>query len=418
MHRTIIKFIAGMATAVIAIALTYQVPFVHDRLWWRVEETKTYIGGILHPAGKVPTARSASSLPALDKPVLLSPTHTPIPTPNVPAGIPTAAPSPMVTPTLPPLPPSASLEAPHYEKQDINNCGPATLAEYLRFYGWEGDQFDIDAVIKPQREDRNVNVEELAYYVSSQVGWLRFEYRVGGTLDVLKRLIASGIPVVIEKSMPVDKSYWPNDDLWAGHYLLLTGYDDAKKAFLSQDVYVNPNQWVNYAELDKSWKSFNRVFLMLFLPEQEEMVRQILGPDWDPDTNRRNALEAAQKEASADPGDGFAWFNVGTNLVYFERYGEAGQAYDKAREAGLPQRMLRYQFGPFIAYFQNGRIEDLTDLVDYALERTPSSEEARLWKGWALYRQGDPNAAGEWFRKALEANPTYQDAQYALNFLN
>jgi hypothetical protein len=41
----------------------------------------------------------------------------------------------------------------------------------------------------------------------------------------------------------------------------------------------------------------------------------------------------------------FAWFNQGTNLTYFQRYSEAAQAYDTARSIGLPQRLLRYQFG-------------------------------------------------------------------------
>jgi hypothetical protein len=35
------------------------------------------------------------------------------------------------------------------------------------------------------------------------------------------------------------------------------------------------------------------------------------------------------------------------------RYEEAALAYDKAREIGLPLRMFRYQFGPFLAYFHS-----------------------------------------------------------------
>jgi hypothetical protein len=48
----------------------------------------------------------------------------------------------------------------------MNNCGPASLALYLRYYGWQGDQFTISELLKPRREDRNVNVEELVYYVA------------------------------------------------------------------------------------------------------------------------------------------------------------------------------------------------------------------------------------------------------------
>jgi tetratricopeptide (TPR) repeat protein len=60
---------------------------------------------------------------------------------------------------------------------------------------------------------------------------------------------------------------------------------------------------------------------------------------------------------------------------------------------------------------------DLLALTEYALERTPNSEEALLWHGWALYRDGETAKAIEDWRAALEANPTYVDAQYALDFV-
>ncbi|MCK4976929.1 MAG: tetratricopeptide repeat protein, partial [Anaerolineales bacterium] len=96
---------------------------------------------------------------------------------------------------------------------------------------------------------------------------------------------------------------------------------------------------------------------------------------------------------------------------------EAAQAFDEARELGLPQRMLRYQFTPFFAYFHTRRIEDLLALTEYALQITPNAEEALLWHGWALYRSGDTNGAIADFRAALAENPNYPDAQYALDFV-
>jgi tetratricopeptide (TPR) repeat protein len=103
--------------------------------------------------------------------------------------------------------------------------------------------------------------------------------------------------------------------------------------------------------------------------------------------------------------------------VYFDRYQEAVQAYDRARELGLPQRMLRYQFGPFLAYFHTRRIDDLMALTEYALQITPNAEEAMLWQGWGYFRAGDTNAAVTSFQAALAENPNYQDAQYALDFV-
>jgi len=393
---------------IVLAVMLYQLPPIHERLSWRVDFALTYLRGYIRPASAMPTP-----LPQPQVRVTLNP---PTPSPTI-HHTPTLGPTATPTPSPTPLPSSVSLQAPAWEKQDINNCGPATLAMYLRYYGWEGDQFTISDEIKPLREDRNVNVEEIAYYMRTFVGWLRTEYRVGGNIELLKQFLAAGIPVMIEESFYFEESYWPNDDHWAAHYNLLTGYDDATQTFTGQDSYYGPDQKISYDELDELWQSFNRVYILIYPPEMEETVKEILGPDWDPDVNRQHALEIAQAETEADPDNAFAWFNLGTNLVYFERYTQAALAYDTARNLGLPQRMLRYQFCPFMAYFHGGRNADLLALTEYALERTPNSEEALLWRGWGLFREGKYNQAAELFRQALEENPKYIDAQYALNYL-
>jgi tetratricopeptide (TPR) repeat protein len=404
----IVLFFAGLGILGI---LIYQLPPVNRRLSWRIDFAMAYVRGVIYPAGPVPTPLPPPAVGVTSQP-------SPSPTPTLFA---TSTPTPAVTPTPTlsptPLPASVSLPAPTWEKQDINNCGPATLTMYLRYYGWDGDQFAIDDVVKPQREDRNVNVEELTYFVRTHVGWLNIEYRVGGDLQVLKRLLAAGIPVMIEESFYFEQPYWPNDDLWAAHYNLLTGYDDATQTFTTQDSFYGSDQKVSYQKLDGYWQVFNRVYIMVYRPEQEAAVKSILGSDWDVDTNRQHALETAQAETKSNPENAFTWFNVGTNQVYFENYPDAAAAYDKARELGLPQRMLRYQFGPFFAYFHTGRIDDLLALTEYALQRTPNAEEAHLWHGWALYRKGQTADAIAEFQKALNENPNYQDAKYALDFV-
>jgi tetratricopeptide (TPR) repeat protein len=406
-----IYFIPALLLLVVSAGMVYRLSPVYDRLSWRYDLARTYVRNLLNPIQPMPTAK-----PEHQTIVLALPTATSVPGPTR-----TSAPAPEFTATsLPsptPLPSSISLTAPAWEKQDMNNCGPASLTMYLRFYGWEGNQQTIMEVVKPFREDRNVNVEELAYFIRTQAGWLNVQYRVGGDLDLLKRFLAAGIPVMVEESFYFEEPYWPNDDLWAAHYFLVTGYDEKSNTFIGQDSFRGPDQQVPEATLDQYWQAFNRVYILVYLPGQEETIKGILGPDWDPDVNRQHALEVAQAETKSTPDNAFTWFNLGTNLTYFERYIEATDAYDKARAIGLPQRMLRYQFGPFIAYFHSGQLDDLLTLTEYALKVTPSSEEALLWYGWAMYRQGNNTAAMESFQKALDRNPTYQDAQYALDFV-
>lgn len=394
--------------------LAYGVPAVDRRLAWRLDVAQTYLRGLLDPAGDLPTALPYTAAAATSLPTRFA---SPTPAPSA-ASSRQPAPSPSPTRTPAPLPGSVSLPSPAWEKQGPNNCGPASLSMYLRFYGWEGDQEEIAALLKPQSDDRNVNVEELIYYVRTRAGWLNADFRVGGNLDLLKRLLAAGFPVMIEEGFHMEEPYWPEDDLWAGHYLLLTAYDDAAGAFTGQDSFYGADLRFPYASLEANWQAFNHVYLLVYRPEQAEQVKSLLGEDWEADSNRQRALEAAQAETQANPENAFAWFNLGSNLVYFERYDEAAQAYDQARKLGLPQRMLRYQFGPFFAYFFSGRTADLMALTEYALEITPNSEEALLWRGWGLYRDGRFDEAARQFEAALQENPNYQDAQYALDFVN
>jgi hypothetical protein len=398
---------------VLVVLIAYQVPSIKTRLAWRVDVAMTYLRGVIHPVKPFPTP--AESVVLASQIAKITSTSLPTLVSNQPTA--TIAPTATTQPSPTPIPPKVDLPAPLWEQQGANNCGPATLALYLRFYGWEGNQETIARVVKPIVEDRNVNPEELVYFVRTHAGWLGAEFRVGGDLALLKQLIAAGFPVMIEESFFFDQPYWPNDDLWAAHYLLVTGYDDSAQTFTGQDSFHGPNQVISAATLDSYWQIFNRVYLLVYPTAQEGALKAILGNNWDPDLNRQHALEVSQAETQSEPNNAYTWFNLGSNLVYFERYGEAASAYDTARNLGLYQRMLRYQFGPFFAYFHAAMTTELLAVTDYALGRTPNSEEALLWHGWALYRMGKKlEAVADW-QKALEYHPGYEDAQYALNFI-
>lgn len=405
-------FAVGAAVALALMVAIYQVPPVKYRLEWRLDKAEGIVRGWFAKGDTLPTpvgsVRMAAAVPTA------APTRDPTQQSTDQPG-PTATPMPTATP----IPGSAQLPAPDWEKQDWNNCGPATLALGLRYFGWEGDQFDISDLLKPDRGDKNVNVEELVYYVRTRAGWLNADFRVGGDFDVLERFIAAGIPVTVEKGFILDEN--DGGGGWAGHYLLLTGYDRETRTFIAQDTNPStggPDREIGYDELDRGWREFNRVYMFVYLPAQAGLVESILGENADLDRNRELALEQARAEIELDPEDPYAWFNLGTNLVFFERYGEAADTYDTALALGLPWRFTRYQFGPYIAYFHQGRTEDVIELADATLFRTYKAEESLLWRGWAHYREGNNPAARRDFLSALEINPNYLDAQYALEFLN
>jgi tetratricopeptide (TPR) repeat protein len=402
------NIIIGILAIILTAFLLYQIPGIKSRVDWGLFSLSAYVRGIVNPIGEMPTPIPVETSATVEG----TATTTPIP-PSPTPGEPTPVPSP--SPTALPL--TAKLLSPQWEKQYINNCGPASLAMYLRYYGWEGDQFDISDVIKPEAPDRNVNIEELAHFSRNYAGWLITQYRVAGDIELLKTFLANGIPVMIEEGDELEQEWYTNDDKWAGHFLLMTGYDDSRGIFYAQDSFRQADREVSYENTDERWKTFNRVYILIYLPHQEDSVKQILGQQWDVDSNRQYALDTAQAEIDENPEDAFAWFNLGSNLVYFERYTEAAKAFDEARRIGLPQRMFRYQFGPFHAYYHSHRIDDLMALVDYSLTVTPNSEEAWLWRGWGLLQQGDRTGAIQAFRRSYKENITSFDAKWALDYL-
>jgi len=401
MSKNTKRILMALGIFTLLAVLIYQIPYVKSVVSWRVEKFMIYTKNVINPIGPVPTA-----LPVTPRPLTLTPVQ--INTPII-----EATPSVVPTATFPPLPAQFALTSPPYEKQTANNCGPAALSMALHMYGWEGDQSDISDFIKPVTGDRNVNPEELRYYIRTQAGWLNLEYRVGGDIELLKRLLVANYPVIVESvtSLDPNDALGPTDDLWAAHYLLITGYDDNTQTFTIQDTYHGADLTISYSQLEEEWRPFNNLYIVMYFPQFEEEMKSLLGSNWDPNLNRQNALAAAQADSAENPDDAFAWFNLGSDLVYFDRYEEAALAYDKAREIGLPLRMFRYQFGPFLAYFHSNRNDDLLALTDYARGVTEMSEETWLWYGFGLYRKGDNSGALKAWQKADSINPNFFEDQ-------
>ena len=404
MRSKLLWLLAAAVLIALILAGVYQIPSVKFNLEWRIDAALGVVRGWIFPHDVLPTPPGAAASASM-------PTFVPSPTADVVQSLP--SPTPVPTPIA--LPEAVMLPAPEWEKQDWNNCGPATLALALRFYGWEGDQFEISDLLKPDRGDKNVNIEELVYFVRNKAGWLEADYRVGGSLDTLKHFLAMGYPVVVEKGYVIESD--GPDDGWAGHYMLLTGYDESREVFIGQDSFIGPDREITYADLNEGWKAFNHVYMYLYPVSGQAPLETILGADMDEDENRERALARAQHEVELNPDDEYAWFNLGTNLLHFERYPQAAEAFDTALELGLPWRFTRYQFGPYIAYFHSGRTEDVIALADATLQRTAKAEESLLWRGWAYYRLGDVGQAIEDFRAALIINPNYLDAHYALEYI-
>jgi tetratricopeptide (TPR) repeat protein len=234
------------------------------------------------------------------------------------------------------------------EYQGWNNCGPATLTNALVHFGYENDQNRAATWLKPDREDKNVSPWQMVEFVNTQVPEIPVFAisRSGGTADLAKVLLYNNFPVIIEKG------YTPDGYDWMGHYLLLTGYDDSVNVFSTMDSFIGPKNY-SYDEVLEKWQHFNYTYIVLYTAAREAELMELLGDNGDEWQNHILSLEIARAEATADPTDAHAWFNMGTNFVKLGMYDAAAQAYDQSISLGLPWRMMWYQFGPYEALLQH-----------------------------------------------------------------
>jgi tetratricopeptide (TPR) repeat protein len=310
-----------------------------------------------------------------------------------------------------------------FEYQGWNNCGPATLTNALTYFGYTDNQSRAAHYLKPNGEDKNVTPQEMISFVNSQVPELNVFAltRMGGTLELLKTLLANEFPVIIEEGYNPP----PGDLGWMGHYLLLIGYDDAQGHFVTLDSYEGPNHIYSYDHINENWRHFNRAYIVLYESGREPELLELLGSDADPTQNALNALEIARNEATQNPQDPFAWFNIGTSYVALaptyqqQAYEYAAAAFDEARKFGLPWRMMWYQFGPLEAYNAVGRYEDTLTLTNANLNDGGGQwvEETFFYRGAARELQGDTARALENYQQAVFLNSNYNRARDAINRL-
>lgn len=410
--------------------LIYQIPFVKSRLAWRVEDLRTRVVYFFNPPDEAIFVPQEQNLPT---PVIDSASTQP-----TSSGAASVTSTPAVT--LAPLPPSANLEGVVYVDQHggWNLCGPANLTMALKYWGWGGDRNEVTAYVKPGvntpgldavergRPDKNVMPYEMEDFVDSQVEGMQAVLRVGGELDEIKRLIAAGFPVVVEKGYSERDA--SGKISWLGHYLFVTGYDDAGGYFIVQDAYLRSgedgtgaNLHSSYEEFTSQWRAFNYLFMVVYPEDRLDEVITALGPWADEQWANAHALEIAEAEANALTGldQYFAWFNVGSSHVRLFQYVDAASAYDLAfqlyagldnDEASRPYRMMWYQTGPYFAYYYSGRYQDTISLANTTLFDTiaePTLEESLYWRGLAYEALGQIDNAIADYRETVRLNPNF-----------
>jgi tetratricopeptide (TPR) repeat protein len=387
--------------------ILYNIPGIHERAVYHLAVLRSKVfyyfnppsANVFDPIGEASTTQPVNTQEPTDLPEATA-TLQPV----------TVSASVTATPTPAPLPPAVNLDNILLQPQAFNNCGPATLSMNLSFWGWEGNQSDIQKIIKPRLEDLAVTPEELVSYVESHTPY-RAVLRYAGDLDLVKRFVAAGIPVLVERG------YYIPSDGWMGHFGVINGYDDASQTVHIPDSFSGVIDF-SYADLELYWAQFFNTFIVVFPPEREPEVLNLLGEQSDRLASLENALELSVQRAESETGreQYFAVFNQGVILTLQGNYPQAAQAFDRAfalyrdlYEEDRPWRLIWYQEYPYMAYYHTGRYQDVVNLATATIDATPNKglPESYLWMGRAQVALGQEKTAAFNFKRALTWHPNW-----------
>ncbi|HLG74117.1 MAG TPA: C39 family peptidase [Chloroflexota bacterium] len=189
-----------------------------------------------------------------------------------------ASPQPAPPPASPPPPdgpaarPSKLLIGPlSFISQTLNNCGPASVAEVLGFWGIQKTQGEVQSVLRGDGNPYGMTPAGVPSYMAS-LG-LDVLLGTGGNEDVIKQLLWAGFPVIVNQIV--------SDGDLDFHYRPIQGYDDERGTFIASDPLIGPMYTIDYAQFDRVWGYTGRRFIVIYPPDKADQLNAALAGKWD-----------------------------------------------------------------------------------------------------------------------------------------
>jgi hypothetical protein len=300
----------------------------------------------------------------------------------------------------------------------FRDSGFDSLDAVLRFWGWDTG---ITATLTSSAGEVNAVSYEMINAVSEQTD-LKVLLRVGGDVEALKCFLAAGFPIILARGF--DGSVVHDGSGWLGVYGVVSGFDDVQQSFTFLDSPQVPAKVTDipYAALERQWRAFDYLYLVIYPPSQAEKVNQVLGSQTNTQDNYRQAAEKASMDAYTSiyaRDQFFAWFNRGVNLAYLNDQEGAAAAFDQAfslyqkiPQVELPEQIVWYQTSYFRVYYETGRYQEMIDLAAMIISSPgfPQIEESYYWRALAEEALGDKTDAMQDLKAALRINPNYYPA--------
>lgn len=139
---------------------------------------------------------------------------------------------------------------------DSDQCGPSALASVLEYWGKPAAPAVLRREIYQARLKGSLTVDLL---LAAEDRGLSAEM-LDGSLVRVKAELDDGHPVIA--FVDAGFSFYP-----AGHYLVITGYDDRRQRILAHSG-MKRDQGISYRKFDKQWKKTER-WALLILPARQ-----------------------------------------------------------------------------------------------------------------------------------------------------
>ena len=210
--------------------------------------------------------------------------------------------------------------------QTPNNCGPAAVVRALSTFGVDADQEDARLALRGPDVRRGMGPGPVGPWVDQLYG-LRSVSRMNGTLDLIKRFVANGFAPMVTQ--------WMQDPSISriAHWRTVRGYDDDLGVFYVNDPMLGANVPLSYRWFNDNWQPFSYRWMVIYRPEDERHVAQLVGPDWAESTMRDSFYARAKADALKQDSSA-AWLTYGEAAYQDGWFAEAVAAFEKGMSLG------------------------------------------------------------------------------------
>jgi tetratricopeptide (TPR) repeat protein len=280
----------------------------------------------------------------------------------------------------------------------------------LSFFGIAQSQAALGQDLRPYQnqqgnnDDKNVTMDELAQE-ARKFGLLAY-HRPNGSMQLLKRFVASGMPVIIDTNLTTQ------DDI--GHYRVVNGYDDNTGVIIQDDSMQGHNVQFSYGNMNDMWKKYNYEYLVLVPKAKQQTAELILGKNLSARYAWQQTVKMDEAALAINPADANIGFNLSVALYYTGAYQETVDQFEKVQYQ-LTFRTLWYNIEPLEAYYKLGDYQKVFSLSDTILnDGDRAFSELYILRGKIDQRQGNIDAARAEFQNAVFYNVNMKAAQDAL----